>query len=150
MKAARSMIAILQRTSLLVLILASSLPAAGKLTWKLEERAQLKIEGHVPIAWNVYTIEKRKNLVLILLGRRYLGMDTKTKSVWEIDPKDLTAKGKDFESDEPETIGKKIPVTDWTERDVGPAERILITLGDYGAKIELELPHLIDLRRGIY
>ena len=144
------MIGILQRTLLLVLVVASSLSAAGKITWKIEERAQLKIEGHVPIAWNVYTVEKKKNLVLILLGRRYMALDTKTKSVWEIDPKDLTAKGKDFESDEPESIGKKIPVTEWTQRDVGPAERILITLGDYGAKIELALPHMIDLRRGIY
>jgi hypothetical protein len=150
MRAARSMIGILQRTLLLVLVVASSLSAAGKITWKIEERAQLKIEGHVPIAWNVYTVEKKKNLVLILLGRRYMALDTKTKSVWEIDPKDLTAKGKDFESDEPESIGKKIPVTEWTQRDVGPAERILITLGDYGAKIELALPHMIDLRRGIY
>ena len=130
--------------------LASSLPAAGKVTWKIEDRAQLKIEGHVPIAWNVYTIEKKKNLVLILLGRRYLALDTKTKSVWEIDPKDLTARGKDFESEEPEEIGKKIPVTNWSQRDVGPADRIVITLGDYGAKIELALPHMIDLRRGIY
>lgn len=110
----------------------------------------MKIEGHVPIAWNVYTIEKKKNLVLILLGRRYLALDTKTKSVWEIDPKDLTARGKDFESEEPEEIGKKIPVTSWSQRDVGPADRIVITLGDYGAKIELALPHMIDLRRGIY
>jgi hypothetical protein len=144
------MVGVLQRTIVLVFLLASSLPAAARLTWKIEERAQLKIEGHVPIAWNVYTVEKRKNLALILLGRRYVAIDTKTHAVWEIDPKDLTARGKDFESDEPETIGKKIPVADWTERDVGPAERIVIKMGDYGATIELELPHLIDLRRGIY
>jgi hypothetical protein len=41
-------------------------------------------------------------------------------------------------------------VGSWSDRDVGPAERIVITLGDYGAKIQLELPHMIDLRRGIY
>ncbi len=110
----------------------------------------MQIGGHVPISWNVYASEKKKNLVLILLGKRYLALDTKTKSVWQIETKDLTAKGKDFESDEPAEIGTPIPVASWSERDVGPAERIVITLGDYGAKIQLELPHLIDLRRGIY
>jgi len=148
--ASRVGIGILQRTLLLILILAASLPAAGRVTWKIEERAQLKIGGHVPISWNVYSVEKKKNLVLILLGKRYLALDTKTKSVWQIETKDLTAKGSDFESEEPGEIGTPIPVSSWSDRDVGPAERLLITLGDYGAKIELELPHMIDLRRGIY
>jgi len=139
-----------RRTVVLLLLLASSLPAAGRVTWKIDERAQLKIGGHVPISWNIYTVEKKKNLVLILLGKRYLALDTKTKSVWQIETKDLTAKDKDFESEEPGEIGTPIPVMTWSDRDVGPAERFLITLGDYGAKIELELPHMIDLRRGIY
>jgi hypothetical protein len=150
MTASRFGVVIVRRTVVLLLILAGSLPAAGRVTWKIEERAQLQIGGHVPISWNVYTIEKKKNLVLILLGKRYLALDTKTKSVWQIETKDLTAKGKDFESDEPGEIGTPIPVLSWSARDVGPAERILITLGDYGAKIELALPHMIDLRRGIY
>ena len=144
------MVAAFRRAFVFVCLLAGSLPAAGRVTWKIEDRAQLKIEGHVPIAWNVYTVEKRKNLALILLGRRYLALDTKTRSVWEIETKDLTAHGKDFESDEPEAIGRRIRVDDWSERDVGPAERIIIKLGDYGATIEVELPHLIDFRRGIY
>jgi hypothetical protein len=150
MTASRSAIVFLQRTILLVLILATSLPAAGRVTWKIEERAQLQIGGHVPISWNVYAPEKKKNLVLILLGKRYLALDTKTKSVWQIELKDLTPKGQDFESDEPAEIGTPIPVSSWSDRDVGPAERIIITLGDYGAKIQLELPHMLDLRRGIY
>ena len=150
MTASRLVIGILQRTLLLVLILAASLPAAGRVAWKIEERAQLQIGGHVPISWNVYAPEKKKNLVLILLGKRYLALDTKTKSVWQIELKDLTAKGPDFESDEPGEIGTPIPVLSWSDRDVGPAERIIITLGDYGAKIQLELPHMLDLRRGIY
>jgi hypothetical protein len=150
MTASRSAIVFLQRTLLLVLTLGTSLPAAGRVTWKIEERAQLQIGGHVPISWNVYAPEKRKNLVLILLGKRYLALDTKTKSVWQIELKDLTPKGQDFESDEPAEIGTPIPVSSWSDRDVGPAERIIITLGDYGAKIQLELPHMLDLRRGIY
>ena len=118
MTASRSAIGILQRTSLLVLILATSLPAAGRVTWKIEERAQLQIGGHVPISWNVYAPEKKKNLVLILLGKRYLALDTKTKSVWQIELKDLTPKGQDFESEEPAEIGTPIPVSSWSDRDV--------------------------------
>ena len=43
-----------------------------------------------------------------------------------------------------------VPSTDWSAKDVGPVEDIHVTLGDYGRTLELELPHLMDLRRGIY
>src|SRR5579862_10057221 len=32
--------------------------AGGKITWKQDQTAQLNIEGHVPITWNVYTNDK--------------------------------------------------------------------------------------------
>jgi len=118
--------------------------------WKLDDEAHLKIEEHIPIAWNVYRAEKKKNLVLVLLGHRYLALDLKAQKIYEIDPKSLTAHGSDFESDEPDTIGREIPTLEWSDRDVGPAERVQVTLGDYGKTIAVELPHPIDLRRGIY
>ena len=43
-----------------------------------------------------------------------------------------------------------VPSSDWSDKDVGPAEDIHVTLGDYGRTLEIELPHLMDLRRGIY
>ena len=87
---------------------------------------------------------------LLYTSHRYLALDLKSRLVYEIDPKLLTPHGADFESDEPEAIGRLIPTLEWNDRDVGPAERIQIRLGDYGKMLEVELPHPIDLRRGIY
>jgi hypothetical protein len=124
--------------------------AAGRVTWKLDDTAHLKLEQHIPRTWGVYRADKRKNLVLVLLGHRYLALDLKSRLVYEIDPKSLASHGEDLESDEPDAIGRLIPTTEWTDRDVGPAERVLVTLADYGKTMEVELPHPIDLRRGIY
>jgi len=136
--------------SIAVLTATVSLFAAGRVTWKLDDTAHLKLEEHIPRTWGVYRADKRKNLVLVLLWRRYLALDLKSHLVFEIDPKSLTSHGTDLESDEPDTIGRQIPTLEWTDRDVGPAERILVTLGDYGKTLEVELPHPIDLRRGVY
>ena len=142
--------------ALSILTLMAALPptrllcAPGRVVWKLDDTAHLKIEEHIPIAWNVYRAEKRKNLVLVLLGHRYLALDLKSQLVYEIDPKSLTPHGSDFESDEPDSIGRLIPTLEWSDRDVGPAERVQVTLGDYGKTMAVELPHPIDLRRGIY
>jgi hypothetical protein len=126
-----------------------------KITWKQNETAQLNIEGHVPITWNVYTNDKRKTQVIILLGHRYLALDLKTESVYQLELKDV-AKSKDkdqheqIETDDPATIGHLVPSSDWSQRDVGPAEHIVLTLDDYSRKIDLELPHPLNIRLGIY
>lgn len=64
-------------------------------------------------------------------------------------PTDLQAVGKDFESDDLMQPSRVVPSSDWSVRDVGPAESIKLTLGDYGRSIEVQLPHMPDLR-GLY
>ena len=88
--------------------------------------------------------------MLLLLGRRWLMIDIKAKAVYQVLPTDLNAQGQDYESDDLAKAPALIPSTEWTDHDVGPAEDIHLTLGDYGRIIEVELPHLMDLRRGIY
>lgn len=112
----------------------------------------MKIDDKVPLTWSVFQPDKKKdaNRVLILLGHRWLMLDTKAKVVYQVAPSDLHAEGSDYDSDDlarPETI---VPTSNWIDRDVGPAEDFHITLGDYGRVLEVELPHLMDLRRGIY
>ncbi len=120
--------------------------------WKAVTEAQVKIGDKTPLAWNIYQPDKKKdaNLVLILLGHRWLMLDIKAKLVYQVQPGDLQAQGKDYDSDDLAKPAAIVPSTDWTERDVGPVEDIHLTLGDYGRILELELPHLMDLRRGIY
>ena len=126
--------------------------AAEKYRWKAVTEAQVKIDDKIPLTWNVYQPDKKKdaNLVLILLGHRWLMLDTKAKLVYQIPLPALKADGKDYETDDLAHAENIVPSHDWTDRDVGPAEDIHVTLGDYGRTLEVELPHLMDLRRGIY
>jgi hypothetical protein len=116
--------------------------------WKAIGRAQLKLENKTPLSWNVYQTEKKKqtNLVLVQLGRRYMALDIKGKVAYYVFPSDLQAKGPDFESGDLFVASRLMPTTAWTVRDVGPAEMIKLTLGDYGRALDVELPHMPDLR----
>lgn len=116
--------------------------------WKLHTDAQVKLDGKPPLAWNVYQTDKKKeqHLVLVLLGRRYLAIDLKARLVYQVLPGDLRAQGKDFESDDLFKKERLLPTEDWQLRDVGPAELIRLTLGDYRRTLEILLPHPLDLR----
>jgi hypothetical protein len=81
----------------------------------------------------------------VLLGRRYLLLDTRGKVVYEVKLSDLHAQGKDFTSDDLTATSRVIPTTDWNVRDVGPAELIDLTLGDYGGALEVQIPHPLIL-----
>lgn len=120
--------------------------------WKLIEEAQLKLDGKPPLSWSVYQPDKKKlsNLILVLLGKRYLALDTNAKLVYLVFPTELHASGKDFDSDRVNKPPRLIPSTDWVIRDIGPAESIRLTLEDYGRTLEVELPHPEDWRVGRY
>jgi hypothetical protein len=120
----------------------------GRFLWKALGRAQLKLENKTPLQWNVYQTEKKKeaNLVLVQLGRRYVALDIRGKVAYYVFPSDLQAKGSDFESGNLFVRSRVMPTTAWTVRDVGPAEMIKLTLGDYGRALDVELPHMPDLR----
>ncbi|MBZ5695351.1 MAG: hypothetical protein LAN36_08310 [Acidobacteriia bacterium] len=127
---------------------------SGLIYWKQIPDAQLRLDGKAPLAWSVYAPGKKDkkaktkdpNFVLVLLGHRYLMLDIRARLVYLVLPTDLHAQGKDFESGDLAQESRLIPSTDWTMRDVGPAELIRLTLGDYGRVLEVSLPHMPDLR----
>lgn len=131
---------------------AAGAPCAERYHWKSVTEGQVKIDDKIPLTWNVYQPDKKKdaNLVLLLLGHRWLMLDTKAKLVYQVSPGDLRVQDKDYDSGDLANASAIVPSENWTDRDVGPAEDIHVTLGDYGRVLELELPHLMDLRRGIY
>jgi hypothetical protein len=124
----------------------------ARMRWKQVADAQVKLDDKVPLAWTVYQLDKKKlpNLVLILLGRRYILLDSKAHLAYLVFPTDLHAEGPDFDSDDLVQKTRLIPSTDWTVRDVGPAEQIRLTLQDYGRVVAVDLPHPLDIRLGIY
>lgn len=127
---------------------------ATRVHWKPLDMAQLRLDDKAPLKWNVYQPDKKdkkdkkkdSDLVLVLLGHRYLMLDTKARLVYAVPVSDLQAQGTDFESGDLAQPSREIPSTDWTARDVGPAELYRFTLGDYGRVLEVSLPHMPDLR----
>ncbi len=147
---------------LLLAALASTPQASGSqgemIHWSQVSEGQVKIDDNTPLAWNVYQPviknkkEKKKlaNLVLILLGHRYLMLDLKARLVYEIVPGDLHASGSDWESGDLAAKSRVIPSSDWSSRNVGPAELYRLTLGDYGRELQVSLPHLFLIDSTIY
>jgi len=135
----------------LILCIASSATPKddGRIHWKPIDRGQVRLDDKQPLKTALYQpdkSQKKPNLVLILLGHRWLAMDIKAKTVYQVLPSDLQAQGADFESGDLFTSDRLIPTKDWLLRDVGPAERIRLTLNDYGRALEIMLPHPSDLR----
>jgi hypothetical protein len=123
--------------------------------WKQVTQGEVKIDDKPPIGSGLYQpLKKGKkkdtdintNLVLVLLGHRYLMIDLKAKTIYQVLPSDLKAQGSDFESDDLAQPSRVVSTSDWTSRDVGPAELITVTLGDYGRTLTIEIPHTPDLR----
>ena len=120
--------------------------------WKEVDESEVKLDGKPPIAANVYLPDKkskRKGIVLVLLGHRYLMLNTNDHIVYAVFLSDITRDGADIETADLAQPSRVIPSTDWTSRDVGPAQLIKLTLGDYNRVLEVELPHPVDLR-GLY
>ena len=121
--------------------------------WAPLADAQVKVDDKTPLTWAVYQPEKKDkkdkkngNLVLTLVGHRYLLIDLKAESVYEVPLTELHKQGDAFDTGDLPQTSREIPVTDWTSRDVGPAELFEITLGDYGRTLKLQLSHPPDLR----
>jgi hypothetical protein len=138
--------------------LAASLFSAGtagaagdsdRIHWKQVDASEVKLDGKPPLAANVYQPDKKskkKDFVLILLGHRYLMLDTRSRLVYVVFLTDITKQGADIETGDLAQPSRIIPSTDWTSHDVGPAQLIKLTLGDYNRVLEVELPHPVDLR----
>jgi hypothetical protein len=128
---------------------ASNANAQGeRVHWKSVNLAQIKLDEKTPLAFNVYRPEKKKDshFVLILLGRRYIELDIKAKIAYSVPFADVHKTGSDLESDNFAVSSRVLATSDWSVRDVGPAELIKLTLGDYGRNLAVELPHPPDLR----
>lgn len=106
----------------------------------------MKLNGRALKTWNVWMAEKKKGLILVLLVRRYLVIDPKEETVFEVSPTAFTKTGNNLESELSFNEWKMIPADNWTIRDIGPAELIRFQLEDYGKILELQLPHLPDMR----
>src|SRR6202166_4402303 len=121
-----------------------------KIIWKSIPDAILQVDSRAPKIWNVFQAGKKFDPLLLQMGSRYLVIYVRNMEVYEIKPEQLGHKGEDLlwgETDKPATPR---PTTDWSTKDVGSAARILLKLTDEGRVINIQIPQVPDLRRGIY
>src|SRR5271155_338101 len=89
---------------------------SGRFLWKSVPRAQVKINDKTPLAWNLFQTGQKKetNLVLLLLGRRYIALDIKARVAYSVVLSDLQPKSGDFESGDLFVQSRVLPTDGWT------------------------------------
>jgi hypothetical protein len=134
----------------LLLVLNLGAPAAEKITWKPIPDAVLRIDDRAPKQWSLFHAGKKYDPLLLQLGSRLLAIYIHNQSVYEIPPAQVEHKGEDLlwrETDKPE---KPLATSDWSTRDIGSAVRVRVKLADEGRLVDIQIPQMPDLRRGIY
>ena len=121
-----------------------------KIVWKPIPDAILQVDSRAPKLWNVFQAGKKFDPLLLQLGTRYLVIYVRNMQVYEIKPEQLEHKGEDLLWREADKPAKPIATSDWSTKDVGSASRILLKLADEGRIIDIQIPQVPDLRRGIY
>ena len=126
--------------------------AADKETivWKPIPDAILQVDSRAPKLWNVFQAGKKIDPLLLQLGSRYLVIYVRNMEIYEIKPEQLEHKGEDLLWREANKPTKPMTTSDWSTKDVGSASRILVKLADEGRVINIQIPQMPDLRRGIY
>jgi hypothetical protein len=134
----------------ILLAIAASAYSADKIVWKPISDAILQVDERPAKIWNLFQAGKKIDPLLLQLGARSLVIYVHNQQVYEIKPEQLKHKGEDllwYESDKP---AKPLATSDWSARDIGSAWRVRLKLSDEGRVIDIQIPIIPDLRRGIY
>jgi len=134
----------------LVIVSVSRSADKDKIVWKSIPDAILQVDSRAPKIWNVFQAGKKFDPLLLQLGSRYLVIYVRNMEVYEIKPEQLGHKGEDLLWRETDRPAKPVATSDWSTKDVGSAMRILLKLADEGRIIDIQIPQVPDLRRGIY
>jgi hypothetical protein len=134
---------------LLCLLSPSAFPA-DKIVWKSIPDAILQIDARPVKLWNLFQAGKKLDPLLLQLGRRSLVIYVHDQDVYEIKPESLERKGEDLLWHESDRPAKPLATSDWSLKDVGSAWRVRVKLAAEGRMIDIQIPHVPDLRRGIY
>jgi hypothetical protein len=137
-------------TLMLVLVTTSRAADKEKIVWKSIPDAILQVDSRAPKLWNVFQAGKKFDPLLLQLGSRYLVIYVRNMEVYELKPEQLGHKGEDLLWREADKPAKPVATSDWSIKDVGSASRILLKLSEEGRVVNIEIPQMPDLRRGIY
>jgi hypothetical protein len=138
------------RAAALLLAITFGAHAAEKITWKPITDAVLRIDDRAPKQWSLYHAGKKFDPLLLQLGTRVLVIYVRNQMVYEIPSAKIDHKGEDLlwrETDKPE---KPLAASDWSTRDIGSAWRVRVKLTEEGRLVDIQIPQMPDLRRGLY
>ena len=121
-----------------------------KIVWKPIPNAILQVDSRAPKIWNVFQAGKKFDPLLLLIGSRYLVIYVRNMEIYEIKPEQLEHKGENLLWRETDKPAKPVATSDWSTKDVGSASRVLVKLAGEGRLIDIQIPQMPDLRRGIY
>jgi hypothetical protein len=121
-----------------------------KIVWKPIPDAILQVDSRAPKVWNVFQAGKKFDPLLLQLGSRYLVIYVRNMEVYEIKPEQFDHKGDDLLWRETDRPAKPVPTSDWSTKDVGSASRVLLKMTGEGRIVDIQIPQVPDLRRGIY
>ena len=121
-----------------------------KIVWKPIPNAILQVDSRAPKIWNVFQAGKKFDPLLLQIGSRYLVIYVRNMEMYEIKPEQLEHKGENLLWRETDKPAKPVATSDWSTKDVGSASRVLVKLAGEGRLIDIQIPQMPDLRRGIY
>lgn len=144
----------------------------ARVVWKPVAMALLRVDDAAPKNWQVYRSDRRKNLLLVQIGARFLLADLQARRIYELSADTLTRVKNTLEwadpgdapadpsasvdatadarpaSDQPAKPARRLlPSSDWSMRDVGPAMRIRFRLTEEGREFDVQFPIQPDLRQ---
>ncbi len=134
----------------LLLALAAQPVGAERITWKPITDSLLRIDDRAPKQWSLYRTGKKPDPLLLQLGARALVLYIHSQTVYEIPSSQLERKGDDLVWLDAGKPGTLVASSDWTTRDIGSAWRIRLTLVAEGRAVDIQIPQILDLRRGVY
>jgi hypothetical protein len=135
------------------IVAAAALLAAGSagaakntILWKPVENAILQVDSKAPKVWNVFQPGKKIDPLLVQIGNRYLVVYAQNMMVYELKADQFQRKGDDLVWREEDKPAKPLATSDWSEKDVGSATRVIVKLSDEGHLMIIEIPKMPDLR----
>jgi hypothetical protein len=134
----------------LILALGTRAAEKEKIVWKPIPDAILQVDSRAPKIWNVYQAGKKFDPLLLQIGSRYLVIYVRNMEIYEIKLEQLEHKGENLLWRETDKPAKPVATSDWSTKDVGSASRVLVKLADEGRLVNIQIPQMPDLRRGIY
>ena len=135
---------------LFIIALGTRAAEKDKIVWKPIPDAILQVDSRAPKIWNVYQAGKKFDPLLLQIGSRYLVIYVRNMEIYEIKPELFEHKGENLLWRETDKPVKPVATSDWSTKDVGSASRVLVKLADEGRLVNIQIPQMPDLRRGIY